>query len=85
MKIELLTQGADEAPYTAIDSGPLGYKSVIDDFNMTKLINEGDVFMIDTGAQFDHYWSDFDRNFVVGNTAAGDEIRKAHDDLWNAT
>ncbi len=55
MKIELLTQGADEAPYTAIDSGPLGYKSVIDDFNMTKLINEGDVFMIDTGAQFDHY------------------------------
>lgn len=39
--------------------------------------------MLDTGANWDGYFCDFDRNWAVGY--AEDEARRAYDVLWRAT
>ena len=39
--------------------------------------------MLDTGATFDGYFCDFDRNFAIEQ--AHDESRRAYDTLWRAT
>jgi Xaa-Pro aminopeptidase len=39
--------------------------------------------MMDTGATFDGYYCDFDRNLAIG--AAGDGPRRAYETLWRAT
>ena len=39
--------------------------------------------MLDTGATWDGYFCDFDRNFSVG--PASEAARRAHDVLWRAT
>lgn len=61
----LLEEGADWVPYLAGGAGPLGYSDVISPAGPTPL-RRGDVLMLDTGAVWDGYFCDFDRNFAIG-------------------
>lgn len=78
----LLHFGADSFPYVMGSSGPGGYKSIIMGPCDRKLAS-GDVMIIDTGATWDGYFCDFDRNFAVSR--ASDETRKAYDTVFAAT
>jgi len=78
----LLQLGADEVPYLVGGAGPGGYHDVISPPGARPLA-PGDVLMLDTGATFDGYFCDFDRNFAIG--PASDAARRAHDRLWRAT
>lgn len=62
-----LEAGLDDIPYLAGAAGPLGYADVISP-PTTAPLTDGDVLMLDTGAVFDGYFCDFDRNFAVGRT-----------------
>lgn len=61
----LLEEGADWVPYLAGAAGQDGYYDVISPATETPLA-QGDVLMLDTGAVWDGYFCDFDRNFAVG-------------------
>jgi Xaa-Pro aminopeptidase len=79
---EALGQGADDAPYVvgAADQG--GYVDVISPPSR-RLLQSGDVLMLDTGLTWDGYFCDFDRNWAIGR--ADDAARRAYDVLWRAT
>jgi Xaa-Pro aminopeptidase len=77
----LLEEGADWVPYLAGAAGQDGYFDVISPATETPLMN-GDVLMFDTGAVWDGYFCDFDRNFAVG--AASDGAQSAHARLIDA-
>ncbi len=79
---ELLAQGADEVPYLVGGAGEGGYRDVISPPGAWPL-RPGDVVMLDTGATWDGYYCDFDRNFAIAR--ADDASRRAHDVLWRAT
>ncbi|WP_306004917.1 M24 family metallopeptidase [Aquicoccus porphyridii] len=78
----LLEEGADWVPYVAGGAGPLGYSDVISPADETPLA-EGDVLMLDTGAVWDGYFCDFDRNFAIG--AANPRAEAAWSHLIEAT
>ena len=81
-KQHLLSLGADDTPYIVSGSGQEGYGSII--MGPTeKIIEEGDLFIIDTGSVFDSYFCDFDRNYAFGYI--GDEAKKAYRVAYNAT
>ena len=61
----LLEEGADWVPYLAGGAGPTGYSDVISPAGPQPLAM-GDVLMLDTGAVWDGYFCDFDRNFSIG-------------------
>ena len=61
----LLEEGADWVPYLAGGAGPKGYSDVISPAGPQPLAM-GDVLMLDTGAVWDGYFCDFDRNFSIG-------------------
>ncbi|AVX04751.1 intermediate cleaving peptidase 55 [Maritalea myrionectae] len=65
----LLDEGADWVPYLAGGAGPDGYADVISPATERPLA-DGDVLMLDTGAVFDGYFCDFDRNFAVRTASA---------------
>ncbi|MCJ8338620.1 MAG: Xaa-Pro peptidase family protein [Pseudomonadales bacterium] len=65
MQLEMLRLGADSCPYLISASGRGGYDDIIMGPSDRRL-TEGDVLIIDTGANFDGYFSDFDRNFAFG-------------------
>ena len=77
----LLEEGADWVPYLAGAAGQDGYFDVISPATETPLMN-GDVLMLDTGAVWDGYFCDFDRNFAVG--AGSDVAQSAHARLIDA-
>lgn len=77
-----LAQGADDLPYLVGGAGPGGYVDVISPPGPRRL-QEGDILMLDTGASWDGYFCDFDRNFAIGS--ADDVARRAYDVLWRAT
>ncbi len=79
---DLLMRGADKTPYTAIGSGRGGYESIIMG-PTTRRLRKGDIFLIDTGARYDGYFCDFDRNYSIGKTP--DKVRRIHDLLFRAT
>lgn len=81
-QIALLERGADKTPFTALGSGRGGYASVIMG-PLARRIGKGDIFMIDTGARYAGYFSDFCRNFSVG--PASSQAKKVHEALWLAT
>lgn len=82
LRIDLLERGADNTPYLIAGSGPGGYDSII--MGPTdRIIEEGDVLIIDTGTTFDGYFCDFDRNFAFGH--ADDDTRRAYDIVYAAT
>ncbi|MDB4139125.1 Xaa-Pro peptidase family protein [Candidatus Thioglobus sp.] len=81
-KQHLLSLGADDTPYIVSGSGQEGYGSII--MGPTeKIIEEGDLFIIDTGSVFDSYFCDFDRNYAFGHI--GDEAKKAYRVAYDAT
>lgn len=61
----LLEEGADWVPYLAGGAGALGYGDVISPASDAPLA-QGDVLMLDTGAVWDGYFCDYDRNFAIG-------------------
>lgn len=77
----LLHEGADWVPYLAGGAGPLGYGDVISPADDTPLAR-GDVLMLDTGAVWDGYFCDFDRNFAIGVLNA--RVSAAHARLLEA-
>lgn len=79
---EALLQGADDVPYLVGGAGPDGYRDVISPPSNRPLC-KGDILMLDTGATWDGYFCDFDRNFAIGRAA--DLPRRAYDVLWRAT
>lgn len=82
MHIKMLEAGADACPYLISASGPGGYDNII--MGPTdRVLGDGDVLIIDTGACFDGYFSDFDRNWGFG--AVDDKAHRAYDALNRAT
>lgn len=79
---EALLQGADDVPYLVGGAGPGGYRDVISPPSRRSL-QAGDVLMLDTGATWDGYSCDFDRNFAIER--ADDLTRRTYDVLWRAT
>ncbi|WP_417714391.1 M24 family metallopeptidase [Pseudophaeobacter arcticus] len=79
---EALAQGADDLPYLVGGAGPGGYMDVISPPSRRPL-QVGDVLMLDTGATWDGYFCDFDRNFAIGSAEAA--ACRAYDVLWHAT
>lgn len=77
-----LHAGADDVPYLVGGAGKGGYCNVISPPTPTPL-KTGDILMLDTGAVWDGYFCDFDRNFAIGQ--ADDLSRRAYDVLWRAT
>ena len=82
MRIELLKNGADEVPYLVGGSGQGGFADIIK-LPTNRVLEAGDMMMMDTGAVFDGYFCDFDRNYVFGR--ASDEMRRAYDVVYQAT
>ena len=82
MRIDLLQRGADDVPYLVGGSGPEGTASVIEQPG-NRVLSSGEVMMLDTGAVFDGYFCDFDRNFALGH--ASDATRRAYDVAYAAT
>jgi Xaa-Pro aminopeptidase len=78
----LLALGVDDSPYIVAGSGKDGYGSIIMGPG-DKIIEEGDLFIIDTGSVFDSYFCDFDRNFAFGHIC--DEAREAYEVVYKAT
>ena len=82
LKIDIQERGADGVPYLIGASGPGGYDNII--MGPTdRLLQEGDILIIDTGATFDGYFCDFDRNFAFG--PPDDAARRAHAAAYAAT
>lgn len=81
-KRQALKNGADDVPYLVGGADTGGYRDVISPPTNRPLC-DGDILMLDTGAIWDGYYCDFDRNFAIGR--ADDEARRAHDRLWLAT
>ncbi|HAW48012.1 MAG TPA: peptidase M24, partial [Roseovarius sp.] len=77
----LLEEGADWVPYIAGGAGPMGYADVISPAGEAPLA-AGDVLMLDTGAVWDGYFCDYDRNFAIGHATA--EQSAAHARLIEA-
>jgi len=77
----LLQEGADWVPYLAGAADRDGYGDVISPARDTPLA-KGDVLMLDTGAVFDGYFCDFDRNFAIG--LPSDIAKAAHARLSEA-
>lgn len=77
-----LALGADDVPYLVGGADQGGYHDVISPPSKRPL-TRGDVLMLDTGANWDGYFCDFDRNWAIGH--ADDAARRAYDVLWRAT
>ena len=82
LKEEILKRGADNIPYLPVVSGVGGVSQIIGN-PTNKLISSGNFLFVDTGATFDGYFCDFDRNFTIGT--ALDDVRKINEILWHAT
>ena len=82
MRIDVLQRGADSSPYMMGVAGPGGYDNIIMGPTQ-KVIEAGDILIIDTGTTFDGYYCDFDRNFAFGEP--GDDAKRAHEVVWRAT
>lgn len=81
-RIDLLKRGADHSPYLICGSGQGGYDNII--MGPTdRVLENGDVMIIDTGTTFDGYFCDFDRNFAFGRAA--DDVRRAYEVAYRAT
>jgi len=82
MRINMLENGAEFVKYLISGSGPDGYDSIIMG-PTSRVIEEGDVLIIDVGAVYDGYFNDFDRNFAFGHCS--EETSRAYDCVYAAT
>lgn len=82
MRIDLLQRGADHTPFMVSASGPDGYDNII--MGPTdRVLQNGDLLIIDTGTLYDGYYCDFDRNFAFGH--ASDNSRRAYETVFKST
>ena len=82
LRYDILKLGADNSPYMIAGSGFGGYDNII--MGPTdKILQNGDILIIDTGSTFDGYFCDFDRNFAFGNLS--EKARYAYDVVFKAT
>lgn len=82
MRIDLLQRGADQVPFMVSASGPGGYDNIIMG-PVDRCLDKGDVLIIDTGAQFDGYYCDFDRNYAFERV--DDATRRAYEAVYRST
>ena len=82
LRIDLLRRGADASPYLIGASGPGGYDNIIMGPS-DRVLEAGDVLVIDTGTTYDGYFCDFDRN--IGFGAVDDAARRAYEVVYRAT
>lgn len=82
LRIQLLRRGADSVPFLPGISGPGGVAQIVCGPS-DRVLQEGDILFIDTGATYDGYFCDFDRNYAVGTV--DDAARRAHEAMWRAT
>jgi Xaa-Pro aminopeptidase len=81
MHLEMLRLGADACPYLISASGQGGYDNIIMGPS-DRHLGEGDVLIIDTGANFDGYFSDFDRNFGFGRVDS--DTHRAYETVYRS-
>ncbi len=82
MRIDLLQRGADHTPYMVSASGANGYDNII--MGPTdRILQNGDLLIIDTGTLYDGYYCDFDRNFAFGH--ASEKSKRAYDTVFKST
>ena len=76
MRLALIKNGADKVPFVSACSGQQGYYQIIAG-NGDKLIQDQSILFLDTGAVWDGYFCDFDRNFGFGHIC--DEAKYAYE------
>ena len=82
MRKDLLDRGADHTPYIVSASGQDGYGDII--MGPTdRLLEDGDILIIDTGTVFDGYFCDFDRNYAFGHVS--DKTCRAYEAVFRST
>jgi len=81
-KLACLEAGADDVAYLVGGTGPGGYADIISP-PTDRETHPGDVLILDTGALFDGYFCDFDRNYAFG--ATDDAAQHAYAACWEAT
>ncbi len=81
-KLACLQRGVDDVPYLVGGAGQGGYGDIISPPSERR-VGPGDILILDTGAVFDGYFCDFDRNYAFGH--ATDAARAAHDAVYEAT
>lgn len=81
-KNHLLSLGVDDFPYLIAGSGQGGYGSIIMGPTQ-RILENGDIFIIDTGCVYDSYFCDFDRNYAFAY--ASDEAKRAYEVVFKAT
>lgn len=81
-KIACLERGIDDVDYLVGGAGQGGYADIISPPS-SRPVRDGDILMLDTGAVFDGYFCDFDRNYAFGHVP--EQAGKAHAVLCNAT
>jgi Xaa-Pro aminopeptidase len=82
MRVDLLQRGADHTPYIVSASGQDGYGDIIMGPS-DRLLEDGDILIIDTGTVYDGYFCDFDRNYAFAY--ASDKARWAYDCVFQST
>jgi Xaa-Pro dipeptidase len=82
VRIDHAQRGADSTPFLPVISGPGGVSQIIVG-PTDRRIADGDILFLDTGATFDGYFCDFDRNYAVGRVS--DAAKRAHEAIWQAT
>lgn len=78
----VLDAGADDVPYLVGGLGHHGIGDIISPPTERTAI-PGDVLMLDTGATFDGYFCDFDRNYSFGKPS--DNVKRAYRVVHEAT
>ena len=82
LQIDVLQRGVDATPYLIGVAGPESYDNIIMGPS-DRILDKGDVLVIDTGCTFDGYFCDFDRNFAFGRPTAAAE--RAYRTVYAAT
>jgi Xaa-Pro aminopeptidase len=82
MRIDLLQRGADHTPYIVSASGKDGYGDIIMGPS-DRILEDGDILIIDTGSIHDGYFCDFDRNYAFGY--ASDKAKRAYACVFQST
>ena len=81
-RLDVLRRGADTVPYIVATAAQDGTDDAIR-YPNDRPLAPGDVLFIDTGAEIDGYYCDFDRNFAIGH--ASDATKQAYDLAFRAT
>ena len=82
LRIDILQRGADAVPFLPGVSAPGGLSQIVCG-PTDRVVQDGDVLFFDNGSTYDGYFSDFDRNYAVGQIP--DETRRTQDAVWQAT